>query len=45
VNILHTELHARSHAFFSWWTPPEPFLEDRARRVDVATPTIDATES
>jgi len=44
VNIFHTELNARSHAFFSWWAPPEPLLEQRPGPADGVTPTVDATE-
>ena len=44
MNIFHTELNARSHAFFSWWTPPEPLLEERIRGADVVTPMVDAAE-
>jgi hypothetical protein len=44
VNIFHVELSARSHTFFSWWTPPEPLLEEHAPRVDaVVPPAVDAT--
>jgi hypothetical protein len=43
VNIFHVELSARSHTFFSWWTPPEPLLEEHAPRVDaVVPPAVDA---
>jgi len=41
VNIFHTELNARSHSFFSWWTPAEPLLEERTRDVDGLTSTAD----
>jgi hypothetical protein len=44
VNIFHTELNARSHSFFSWWTPAEPLLEDRTSDVDVLTPMLDTAQ-
>ena len=41
VNIFHAELHARSIAFFGWWTSPEPLLEEHADQVDADAP-VDA---